>query len=85
MPKHNLVWTNVDSSNVQSVAYDDHTKTLCVRFLNGGLYSYNDVSHEVYTDLVHAESVGRYLNKYVKGFCSYTRFSSVQELEESLR
>lgn len=80
MAKTKLVWTDVDSSNVQSVAFDEGTETLCVRFHNGGLYSYTTVDMEVYVDLVHAESVGVYLNQAVKGVYPYTKWFSEEEL-----
>lgn len=75
-----LDWTEVDSSNVQSVAYADKAHVLCVRFHNGGLYSYDNVDHDVYVDLVHAESVGKYLNQAVKGIYPFARWYNEQEL-----
>jgi hypothetical protein len=79
-----LAWTEVDSSNVKSIAYHDQTETLCVLFNNGGLYSYSQVDQEVYVSLVHAESVGRYLNNAIKGVFPYQRWSSELELLESI-
>lgn len=77
-----LNWTDVDSSNVQSIAYNEGSKTLAVLFRNGGLYSYDDVEETVYTDLVHAESVGKFLNQMIKGRYAYLRWFSEQELLE---
>ena len=75
-----LVWTDVDSSNVESVAYDGETKTLAIKYVNGGLYSYDAVDMQVYTDLVHAESVGKFLNQQIKGRYSFLKWFSENEL-----
>ncbi len=79
-----LVWTEIDSSNVQSVAYHEDTNNLCVQFKGGGLYSYSGVDHETYVSLVHAESVGRYLNSVIKVMYPYTKWSDEQEFLSSL-
>lgn len=78
--KKKLSWTEVDSSNVEAVAYDEQTHIMCVKFTNGSLYTYDYVPEEVYVDLVHAESVGKYLNQAVKGIYNYHRWYSEQEL-----
>jgi len=75
-----LKWTDVESSNVQSVAYHETSKTLCVRFHNGGLYTYDHVGQQVYVELVHADSVGKYLNHAVKGIFPYTKWSNEKDL-----
>ena len=80
MAQTKLNWTDVDSSNIQSVAYDEDSHILAVLFHNGGLYSYEDVDEDVYVDLVHAESVGKYLNQAIKGRYAYLRWFSEQEL-----
>lgn len=74
-----ISWTDVDSSNVGSIAFDDKTQTICVKFKNGGLYSYIGASEEIYMGLVHANSVGQYLNQVVKAF-PYTRWESENDL-----
>lgn len=65
--------TPVDSSNVRAIGYDDATSTLQVEFLNGSLYQYFDVPRHVFDGLLAADSVGRYLNEYVKGIFRYSR------------
>lgn len=79
-----LEWTHVDSSNVEAVAYHEGTQKLCVRFKNGGLYSYDDVEEDIYVGLVHAASVGRYLNEQVKAMYPYTKYSGMLDLVDSL-
>lgn len=79
-----LVWTEVDSSNIASVAYHEDTKTMCVKFAHGGLYTYQGVDNEIYVSLVHAESVGKYLNDVIKPNYAYTKFNSENELIANL-
>jgi len=78
-----LNWTDVDSSNVRRVGYHEDTRTLCVEFSNGGLYTYSDVDNEIFVSMVHAESVGRYLNQMVKVMHPYTKFNTHEELLSS--
>lgn len=81
MAQTQLIWTDVDSSNVESVAYDDDTQIMGVKFHNGGLYAYETIEMDVYVGLVHAESVGKYLHNVVKaGAYPYTKLYSEQEL-----
>lgn len=55
------------SSNVESVGYDEATKTLGVKFKSGGLYHHADVPKSVYDGLVGADSVGSHYHAHVKG------------------
>ena len=56
----------VKSSNVRAVGYDLETKTLQVEFMSGGIYQYAGVPPEMYTDLLSAESVGRYVSQVLR-------------------
>lgn len=75
----NLKWEDVDSSNVKQTYFDDKTQTICVKFINGGLYSYIGGNQEMYMSLTHAQSVGKYLNNVIKAL-PYTRWESEDEL-----
>lgn len=75
-----LLWTDVDSSNVGSVAFDEGTKTLVVRYNSGAIYSYDDVETDIYVNLVHAKSVGQFLNQMIKGRYAYLKWFSEQDL-----
>lgn len=79
-----LVWTEVDSSNIAKIAYHDASKTLCVRFHNGGLYSYHDVDMDIYVGFVHAESVGKFLNTVVKPVYGYNKHNDEADLLKGL-
>jgi len=58
--------TNVDSSNLKSVGYDEENEILEIEFLHGGIYQYYDVPKSVYDGLMNADSHGKYFDQYVK-------------------
>lgn len=81
----NLNWTEVDSSNVAAVGHVEDKEVLLVKFKNGGLYSYKDADHDLFVSIIHAESVGKYLNQHVKAMgLSYMRWDSEAELIEHI-
>lgn len=65
--------TSVDSSNVESVGYDEDSSTLQIEFKNGSTYQYFDVPEDVFIGLRDADSVGRYLTAMIKGTYRYSR------------
>lgn len=65
--------TFVDSSNIESIGYDDDTLELHVQFLSGGLYVYGDVPREIFDDLLNAPSKGSFLNREIKGVYQYAK------------
>lgn len=65
--------TQVQSSNVNSIGYDEESKTLEVEFHGGGVYQYSDVPKEVYEDFMNAPSHGKFLHKVIKSRFSYIR------------
>lgn len=77
MPKIN--WQSVESSNIGAVAFDDKSQTICVKFNNGGLYSYIGGNEELFLNFVNANSVGKYLNNVVKAL-PYTRWETEEDL-----
>jgi hypothetical protein len=63
----------VSSSNVAEVGYDENQRVLEVKFKNGGLYQYFEVPSRIYSDLLQAASVGKFLNANVKGSYRYAK------------
>jgi hypothetical protein len=55
------------SSNVDSIGYDEPTQILHIRFLNGSLYEYRNVSSMEFEQLKNATSVGSYHARNIKG------------------
>lgn len=66
-----LEWTDVESSNVKSIAYAKDAHKLFVTFNSGSTYSYDGVDEGVYTEFKYADSVGQYLNQKIKPFYAY--------------
>jgi hypothetical protein len=56
----------VDSSSVRSVGYDPIERVLEVEYRPHRVYRYFDVPDDVYEGLVHASSIGRYVNYKIK-------------------
>lgn len=62
----------VSSSNVVAVGYDAASETLEVEFKNG-VYQYYNVPEPVYKQMMSAESIGTFLNVYIKPMYPYSR------------
>ena len=56
----------VSSSNLDAVGYNAQTETLYVRFKGGKTYSYERVPEYTFTELVEADSVGKFFNQFIK-------------------
>lgn len=63
----------VDSSNVESIGYDENEQILYVRFLTGAMYIYKGVSKYEFDGLQSAPSVGSYLHRNIKNNYPYER------------
>lgn len=62
--------TPVNSSNINSIGYDESSSVLEVEF-RSGLYQYFDVPAYIYDELMSADSHGVYLNANIKGKFNY--------------
>lgn len=58
--------TPVQSSNILSVGYAEDSRTLEVEF-PGSVYQYKGVPAEAHTDMLKAESVGKFFAANVRG------------------
>jgi len=55
-------WVQVlGSSNVSAIKYHEPTRECWVRFLDGSVYLYSDVSPERWQELYHSSSKGRFV------------------------
>ncbi len=69
--------TQISSSNLRSVGYDQPTSTLEVEFRHGGIYQYFDVPTARYAGLMSAHSHGSYFYQFIKnGGYSYRQIKS---------
>jgi len=58
----------VESSAINSVAYDNDTNILTIEFKQGAEYDYPNVPLSEVIDLVNAPSVGKYFNTHIKQY-----------------
>jgi len=63
----------VDSSNIESIGYDNENQDLHVHFVNGGIYVYHQVPHNIFDEIMNADSKGSYLNREVKGIYEFSK------------
>mgnify|MGYP001268980350 CR=1 FL=1 len=69
-----MTYTEVDSSMIDLVGYDEKEKVLEVRFVNTGLsYRYYDVPKEKYEELMKASSKGQYMRGCIIDFYDYAK------------
>jgi len=64
---------SVASTDIKSVGYDPATKILEIEFHSGGIYQYLDVPDVVYSDLMNADSKGKYFHRYVKNVYNHRK------------
>ena len=64
---------SVDSTDIKSVGYDPATKILEIEFHSGGIYQYLDVPDMVYSDLMNADSKGKYFHRHVKNVYNHRK------------
>lgn len=63
VPKTDVAWIKVTSSNIEALYHDD--STLKVKFCDGKVYTYNPVPKAVLDELLTAESVGKKFRELV--------------------
>lgn len=58
--------TEVVSSNIASVGYDEKARVLEVEFANGGIYQYHGVPKSLHQQLIGEKSVGAFFSKRIR-------------------
>ena len=56
----------VNSSNIDSIGYDENSKVLEIEFKSGGVYQYANVSKEIFVALMEASSHGSFFHARIK-------------------
>lgn len=64
---------SVNSSNIDSVGYDEDSQHAYVKFHDGGTYIYKGVPIHEFENLRDAPSVGSYLNRNFKNVYPYEK------------
>jgi hypothetical protein len=68
---------SVRSSSIRRVGYEVDQRILYVQFIDGDLYEYFDVPVGDFIDLLHAESIGWFVNKRIKPYYDYRKLEAV--------
>jgi len=64
---------HVNSSNINSIGYDEANYLLEIEFKNGGIYIYSSVPKDAYNLIINAPSQGKYFNEYIRKEFACTR------------
>jgi hypothetical protein len=66
--EHNMLIHQVpNSSMISRIEYDKEENTLYVTFIKGGTYAYNVPDESIYTEMINADSVGKFFLSRIKG------------------
>lgn len=68
-----MIRQRVQSSDLESIGYDEPTQTLEIEFHGGHVYQYGNVPVNMYEGLMHASSHGRFFNDFIKNHFQYHR------------
>lgn len=69
--------TPVRSSSIAEIGYEPRHRVLDVLFRNGRLYRYFDVPPRVHSSLLAADSIGRYMNLFVRDHFPFVRKETI--------
>lgn len=61
-----VVWDDVDSSNIVRVAFDKEESVILVEFKDGAIWGYDDCDSALYEKFKNAESVGKFFHRNIK-------------------
>lgn len=65
--------TEVRSSNVKAIGFDEAKQELIVEFRSGHTYVYKKADKKLYEGLVKADSIGQYMHENVYGRYDYEK------------
>jgi|GEM_PF-1880320 hypothetical protein len=68
------------SSNVIGMKYDEAKQDCYVRFTDGTVYSYHNVTPEKWEEFVHAPSKGKFVNLVFRRGYKYDRVHGAEEI-----
>lgn len=57
----------VNSSNIESVGYNEESQSLMVKFRSGSSYAYDGIPQSVYDAFMASDSKGRFFSAYIRG------------------
>ncbi len=65
---HDIIMNSVESSNIEKIGYNEHTRILEVQFKNGKRYRYSGVPVDIFKSLRESPSKGHFLSAHIKKF-----------------
>jgi len=66
---------HVQSSDIESIGYDEALQRLEIKFLSGGIYQYSNVPDNIYNGVINASSHGKYFHEYVKDKFAFNKIA----------
>jgi hypothetical protein len=73
-----MVRVNVTSSDVSSVMYDEASRLMEVDFVKNGPYTYFNVTPDVYSAFISADSKGKFVYRVLRRGYNYQRGPMVE-------
>lgn len=67
--------TQVNSSNIRSIGYDQQSATLEVEFTTGDVYQYFNLPEHLHQQFLHSPSHGQFLNDNIRYSYRYQKIS----------
>ena len=64
--ENNIQRISCRSSNIQEFGYDEDSRTLQIKFKNGGLYNYSPITLQSYLSFLRSPSKGKFFFKNIK-------------------
>lgn len=80
-----ITMQKVQSSNVDSVGYDESKGDVHVQFLDGSRYVYESVPHDVFDALVASPSIGAFISRNMRGTYTYHQLPSQAALKKAAK
>lgn len=78
-----MMMTQVQSSVIAEIGYDEDEKRLDVVFTNRARFSYADVPQDVYEAFIAADSVGKFFSSKIRNKYTATRQKETREQQAS--
>ena len=64
---------DLQSTSLSAATYQEQSASLELEFRSGAIYRYIGVPAQVYQELLHSESKGRYFNQHIRNRFPYTQ------------
>ena len=75
-----ITLTNIDSSIISEISYNQETNKLIVEYLKETKYEYSDVTESAFFDIMNADSKGKHIN-LIKNDYEYEKISDTKAEE----